>query len=63
MNDESALRELLSMSRIYRRRGQVDKSEECLLLARLIEQRINEQNLKTQNLKTVKAKATEAEAA
>jgi hypothetical protein len=44
MNDETALKELLSMSRIYNSRGQIDKAEECMILAEQIEQRLSLQS-------------------
>jgi hypothetical protein len=44
MNDETALRELLSMSRIYNSRGQDDKAEECMALAQQIQQRLTTQS-------------------
>ena len=44
MNDETALKELLSMSRIYRTRGQHDKAEECMQLARQIQARIGQES-------------------
>jgi DNA replication initiation complex subunit (GINS family) len=47
MNDETALKELLSMSRIYSRRGQTDKADECLILAQQIEKRMSLQKMET----------------
>ncbi len=52
MNDETALKELLSMSRIYYSRGQADRAEECLVLARQIQKRmtVNSSILITQRM-------------
>jgi hypothetical protein len=47
MNDETALKELLSMSRIYSSRGQTDKADECLILAQQIEKRMSAQKTET----------------
>ncbi len=40
MNDETALKELLTMCRIYKNRGQADKAQECMVLVREIQNRL-----------------------
>jgi hypothetical protein len=49
VNDETALKELMSMARIYRTRGQADKADECLALARHIEERLTQPSSSNSN--------------
>jgi hypothetical protein len=58
MNDETALRELLSMSRIYNTRGQDDKAEQCIMLAQQIQQRMSLQSGELESNRKLSSKAS-----